>query len=125
MSEQEFNQIFAKNLKRYMDEYELTQVELAKRLNVTTATLYNWLNAIKTPRMSKVDAMCEIFHCKRTDLIVSDQENGQTEYYIDRETAEIAQELKDNPDLKALMDSSKKLSPEHLKQAIRIIETFK
>ena len=69
MSEREFNQIFSERLRYYLNKYEITQLELSKRLGVGTTSVYNWCNGIKTPRMDKVDAMCEIFHCKRSDLM--------------------------------------------------------
>lgn len=69
MSEEEFNKIFARNLKYYLSKSNMTQLELSKRLGVGTTSVYNWCNAIKTPRMDKVDAMCEIFNCKRSDFM--------------------------------------------------------
>lgn len=69
MSYEEFNKIFSKNLRFYLNEYDMTQAELAKRLNVGTTSVYNWCNGIKTPRMDKIDAMCGIFNCKRSDLM--------------------------------------------------------
>lgn len=69
MSEREFNAIFSERLRYYLNKYDLTQLELSKRLGVGTTSVYNWCNGIKTPRMDKVDAMCEIFHCKRSDLM--------------------------------------------------------
>lgn len=78
MSEREFNEIFSERLRYYLNKYEITQLELSKRLGVGTTSVYNWCNGIKTPRMSKVDAMCEIFHCKRSDLIADNSEKPQT-----------------------------------------------
>ena len=69
MSEREFNQIFSERLRYYLDKYNMTQLELSKRLGVGTTSVYNWCNGIKTPRMDKVDAMCKIFNCKRSDLM--------------------------------------------------------
>lgn len=69
MSEREFNQVFSERLRYYLNKYEMTQLELSKRLGVGTTSVYNWCNGIKTPRMDKVDAMCEIFNCKRSDLM--------------------------------------------------------
>ncbi|MBQ7587116.1 MAG: helix-turn-helix transcriptional regulator [Lachnospiraceae bacterium] len=69
MSENKFNSIFSNNLRYYLNRNTMSQVELAKRLNVGTTSVYNWCNGIKTPRMDKVDAMCAIFSCKRSDLI--------------------------------------------------------
>lgn len=76
MSEREFNAIFSERLRYYLNKYEITQLELSKRLGVGTTSVYNWCNGIKTPRMDKVDAMCEIFHCKRSDLM-NDNSTGQ------------------------------------------------
>lgn len=69
MDEATFNSIFAKNLRRYLDLNQMTQVELSKKLNVGTTSVYNWCSGIKIPRMDKVDKMCEIFGCNRSDLI--------------------------------------------------------
>lgn len=76
MSERDFNTIFSERLRYYLDKYEITQLELSKRLGVGTTSVYNWCNGIKTPRMDKVDAMCELFHCKRSDLM-NDSINNQ------------------------------------------------
>lgn len=69
MSQEEFNKIFAKRLRYYLDINQMTQLELSKRLGVGITSVYNWCNGIKTPRMDKVDAMCEIFNCNRTDFM--------------------------------------------------------
>jgi repressor LexA len=69
MSERKFNEIFSERLRYYLNKYNMTQLELSKRLGVGTTSVYNWCNGIKTPRMDKVDAMCKIFNCKRSDLI--------------------------------------------------------
>ena len=69
MPEQDFNAVFSKRLRYYLSQNNMTQVELAKKLNVGTTSVYNWCNGIKTPRMDKVDAMCDLFKCSRSDLI--------------------------------------------------------
>ena len=72
LDEKEFNKIFAENLKKYMLFYRLKQLEIAKRLNVSTSTVHSWYHSQRTPRMDKVDALCKIFHCKRSDLIAEE-----------------------------------------------------
>ncbi len=69
MPEREFNEIFSYRLKQFLASYNMTQADLAKRLGVGTTTVSDWVNGRKSPRMSKVDAMCEIFNCKRSDFI--------------------------------------------------------
>ena len=65
----------------------MTQVELAKKLGVGTTSVYNWCNGIKTPRMDKVDAMCDLFHCNSSDLI---EEKETTETSADSVQGTIA-----------------------------------
>ena len=65
----EVNRIFADRLNQFLREYDMTRSDLAKKLNVSTAAVTYWCNGIKSPRMDKVDAMCAIFHCRRSDFM--------------------------------------------------------
>ena len=114
MPEQEFNAVFSKRLRYYLNKYEMTQAELAKRLGVGTTSVYNWCNGIKTPRMDKVDAMCDLFHCKRSDLI-EEKGNDNDEYYLNPETAQVAQEIFENKELRTLFDVTRNADPEDLR----------
>lgn len=111
MSEQEFNAIFSKRLRYYLTKNNMTQVELAKKLGVGSTSVYNWCNGIKSPRMDKVDAMCSLFNCRRSDLM---EEKSEHEYYLNEETAKAAQEIFDNKELRALFDVQRDMDPEDL-----------
>lgn len=107
MSEREFNAIFSERLRYYLNKYEITQLELSKRLGVGTTSVYNWCNGIKTPRMDKVDAMCEIFHCKRSDLMNdndNDQEATSLSSDLDVRRIERARQKMPEADKKFMMD---------------------
>ena len=123
MSEREFNAIFSERLRYYLNKYEITQLELSKRLGVGTTSVYNWCNGIKTPRMDKVDAMCKIFHCNRSDLM-EDKPNDTESYYLNEEAQEMAQFLFENPEYKVLFDASRKVKPEDLKKAVTALGLF-
>lgn len=69
MSDKDFKLIFSSNLKRYLYEKDMPQAKLAELLGVGTTSVYNWASGLKIPRMDKVDAMCRIFGCNRSDLI--------------------------------------------------------
>lgn len=71
------NATVAKNLKHYLELNNMNQADLAKRMNVTTATTSNWCKGIKLPRMDKIDKICSIFNINRSDLIEehTDDEN--------------------------------------------------
>ena len=69
MSENDFLRVFSARLRFYLNRDNMTQRELACRLGVGNTSVYNWVNGIKSPRMDKVDAMCKIFGCMRSDLM--------------------------------------------------------
>ena len=125
MSEQEFNAVFSKNLRYYLNKNNMTQVELAKKLGVGTTSVYNWCNGIKTPRMDKVDAMCELFSCRRSDLIEDKTENVTPDYYINDETAKVAQEIFENKELRVLFDAARDASPEDLETTYDMLMALK
>ena len=85
MSNEAFNQAFSKNLNRYMKKFHLNQRELADRLGVGTAAVSFWCNGVKAPRMDKVDKLCELFHCRRSDLIEEDPSAGGSDTFTDLE----------------------------------------
>jgi transcriptional regulator with XRE-family HTH domain len=47
----------------------MTQLELAQKLGTSPQSVSSWINAKKSARMDKVDMMCQIFGCSRSDLI--------------------------------------------------------
>ena len=114
MPEQEFNAIFSKRLRYYLNQYDMSQADLAKKLGVGTTSVYNWCNGIKTPRMDKVDAMCDLFHCKRSDLM-EEKSVSDDRYYINDETAQAAQEIFENKELKMLFDVARDADAEDLR----------
>ena len=129
MSEREFNQIFSERLRYYLKENDMTQSELSKRLGVGTTSVYNWCNGIKTPRMDKVDAMCKIFNCKRSDLMEDKSKepelNKKDERDIAKRLEQTLNELEENQDGlmfsgEPLDDETKELLKASLENSIRI-----
>lgn len=124
MSEQEFNTIFSKQLRYYLNKYNMTQLELSKRLGVGTTSVYNWCNGIKTPRMDKIDAMCSIFNCRRSDLI-SEQNTSEETYYMNDDARELAEFMFKNPEYKVLFDASRKVKKEDINFVKEMIDRMR
>ena len=118
MSEREFLTVFAKRLRYYLNENGMTQKDLAERLGVGTTSVYNWLNEIKSPRMDKVDQMCKIFGCNRSDLL--SEEQG---YYLDPKTAQKAQEAYEKYGI--LFDAAEGSRPQDIQMAVDLLNRLK
>ena len=66
MERKENNLILANNLKKCMAEYNLNQVELAQIMGVSKGMLTFYLDGTNSPRMDKVDKLCEHFGLPRS-----------------------------------------------------------
>ena len=62
-------EIFAKNLKRYMDQRGKTQKELAEIVGVSAPTMNDWIKAKKYPRIDKIEILANYFGILKSDLI--------------------------------------------------------
>ena len=61
--------VFAKNLKRYMDRSGKTQREMADIVGVSAPTFSDWINAKKYPRIDKIEILADYFGILKSDLI--------------------------------------------------------
>ena len=117
MTVEEMKLAFAKNLRTLMEAHDCTQEDIAKVCNVSQQTVSDWLNGKKYPRMDKVEAMLVRFNVPMNALI-NDGKEPTEQYYIDPETARLAQAAANDPDMRLLLDAKRDLSPEDMKMII-------
>lgn len=121
MSEQEQRKIFCKNLNALLDDSGKSQKEVADAIGVSPQTFNTWCKGIALPRMGKVQILADYFHVPKSTLI----EENTDGYYINEETARIAQELFENKELRILFDSARDNKPENLLLAAEMLQRFK
>lgn len=126
MSENELKEIFSYNLNFYLEKEGRTQLELAKYVGVSNTTVNNWSKGYNTPRMDKVDRICQFFGIKRSDLLERKASSDDKKaYYFNPETAEIAQQIYDDPELRVLFDAARGSKPNDLQMAADMLKRFK
>lgn len=82
------------------------------------------MNGTRVPRMDKVDLLASYFNVTRSD-IMEEHTSTKRSYYLDPETAQAAQELFDNSDLRALLDAARGNSLANLKLATEMLTRMK
>ena len=60
---------FSRALAYYLAINNMKQNEFADKMNVSVAAVNDWIKGRKIPRMSRVDKMCIIFGCRRSDFL--------------------------------------------------------
>lgn len=125
MPERKINQVFSERLRYFLSINGMTQADLANRLGVSAATVSDWAKGKKMPRMKKIDAMCDIFRCKRSDLVEDATPTNSNQYYIDPETARRAQEAYEDPDTRILLDAKRDLSSDDFQYVVSLVKRLK
>lgn len=75
-------EVFAKNLRYYMERNGKTQKELAEIVGVSAPTMTDWLKAKKYPRIDKVERLANYFGILKSDLI--EEKDDKPESSTDR-----------------------------------------
>lgn len=61
--------VFASNLKRYMEVKGKTRNDISEALGISYFTVSDWVNGKKYPRMDKVEMLANYFGVQKSDLI--------------------------------------------------------
>lgn len=70
MSEEDkLREVFKENLNNFFLSHGKTQKDLANYMEVSPATVNEWMKGRKLPRMDKVDKLCTYFSINRSDLM--------------------------------------------------------
>lgn len=68
-------EIFAKNLKYYLNYYQTDRNKICNDLEIPASTFSDWLNAKKYPRIDKIELLANYFNIKKSDLIEDKYKN--------------------------------------------------
>lgn len=75
MSDLGNREIFAKNLKYYMNYYEKDRNKICDDLKIPYTTFTDWYNGTTYPRIDKIELLANYFNIKKSDLIEDKYKN--------------------------------------------------
>lgn len=73
----EHKEVFAKNLKKYMELNGKSRREMCAALGYSYFTFSDWVNGKKMPRMDKVEQLANYFGVLKSDLLEDKKETAQ------------------------------------------------
>lgn len=105
-------QVFANNLKYYIQEKGVTQKEIAEVLGMSQGSISDWMKLRTYPRMDKIQMLAEYFGIEKSDLV--EDRRVKSKYYIHKEIKSLATAMLDSPEsvelylkIERLSDSNK------------------
>ena len=100
----------------------LPQAELAKNLGVSFGLIGMYESGRRKPSYEMLEAIADYFNVSIDYLMGKDEKSV---YYLDPDSAAIAQEVHSRPELKLLFDATRKISPEDLEFIISMVDRLK
>lgn len=107
----------------------VSSATVAANTGVSQTTLSQWKSGRSTPKADKLQKIADYFGVSLEYLMtgkvsysyIEDESPG---YYVNEEVAKYAQEVFDKPEMKALFDASKNLSPDTIKQFAELMKKY-
>ena len=108
-------EIFVKNLRYLMDVTGITQADICRELEVSSATVSNWFNGSRYPRIDKMQRLADLLGVRYSTLTT---ENGLQSF----EDQQRLEDLHQNPRLGLLFDRSRKMSHDDVEFMIQMAD---
>ena len=114
---EQVREIFVKNLRYLMESRGITQADICRELDVSSATVSDWCNGNKYPRPDKMGRLADLlgvlFSTLTTDHGIQDYEDQQR-----------LEALHQNPTLRLLFDKQSKLDDTDLNAVLAVVNAI-
>lgn len=97
-----------------LQKFGVTAYQVSKATGISQSTLSNWKARRNLIRGDKAQKIADYFGVS-VDYLMTGEEKEGDKYYLNDETAQVAQEIFENKELRALFDVQRDMEPEDLK----------
>lgn len=112
-------------MKEILKSKKMTYDELSEKTSISKSTISKIFGGFNTnPTLKYLKLIAAALDCSIDDFFEWETE-PTSPYYLDRKTAELTQELRDNPNYRMLFDAARDLSPGDLQALIDIANRIK
>lgn len=114
---------------KLMNERGVSAYKVSVATGVAQSTLSDWKNGKTNPKIDKMQKIADFFNVPVEYLMTGKWDEKKSEsgkkYYFNDETAQMAQSLFEQKDLRMLFDAAQNCKPEDLKMAADLLKRLK
>lgn len=110
-------EIFVRNLRYLMNARGISQADICRELNVSSATASDWCTGKKYPRVDAMQRLADLLGVLFSTLTT---ENGLQDY----EDQQRIEELHENPTLRLLFDKQRRLDETDLNAVLAVVNAI-
>lgn len=106
------------------DKKGVRDADVASATGIGKSTFTDWKQGRSVPKQEKLQRIADYFEVNIGYFTDENAENNEG-YYVNGKTAEIAQAVFDDPDLRLLFDAARNTKPENIRLAAEMLRRFK
>lgn len=107
------------------DEHGLKDADIVRETGITKSTFSDWKSGRSIPKDVKLKKIADFFGVSLDYLRTGEEKEGSPKYYINEETAAIAQDIFENKELRVLFDAARDAEPEDLETVHNMLLALK
>lgn len=96
------------------DEKGLKDADVVKATGITKSTFSDWKSGRSKPKQDKLQKIADFLEVS-VDYLMTGEEKEGDKYYLNDETAQVAQEIFENKELRALFDVQRDMDADDLR----------
>lgn len=108
-----------------LQKYGVSSYKVSKETGVTQTSLSNWKSGRTSPSVKTLQKIADYFNVSLEYLMTGEEKEGGEKYYLNDETARVAQDIFENKDLRVLFDAARDASPEDLQTTYNMLMALK
>lgn len=114
-------EVFAKNLRYYLERSGKQQKELAEIVGVSAPTINDWIKGKKYPRIDKIEILADYFGILKSDLIEEKPQDHREMQKKNDALLDIVFQLKSDEELFDIVKKITKLDTAEKRQAVKSV----
>lgn len=98
-----------------LEKFGVTTYQVSKATGISQSTFSNWKSRRNILSPEKLQMIADYFHVSIDYLMKGEEKEGNEKYYLNDETAKMAQDIFENKELRLLFDAARNAEPEDIK----------
>ena len=108
-----------------LQKFGITAADVCKATGIRQSTISSWKSRRNLISGKNAQLIADYFNISVDYLMSGEEKEGGEKYYLNDETAKMAQEIFDNKELRMLFDAARDAAPEDLEAAHTMILALK
>lgn len=115
-------EVFAKNLRYYMESMGKNQKELAEIVGVSAPTMNDWIKGKKYPRIDKIEILANYFGILKSDLIEEKTDEHRVMQKKNNAISDIVLRMQTDEDFLSAVESLYEMDSEKLSSLLAFLK---